>query len=286
MLDFNQASGSGSVWGTVTDSSTQAPLEGVVVSIGSKTTITDSEGGYFLFEVPSGSQTISGAKTGYSNYSGTVTITADQATEKNFSLTPKSWGAAVKIENDDTGGAFEPQIAVGPGGNATVVWYQYDGTRENIWANRYTAGTGWGAAEKSEKDDTGNAWIPEVAIDSGGNPIAVWQQSDGTRDNIWANRYTAGTGWGAPEKIENDDTGDAWNPVVVFDSNGNAFAVWQQFDGARDNIWANRYTAGTGWGASGKIDSEDLGSAQHPQVAFDPGGNARSEEHTSELQSH
>lgn len=29
------------------------------------------------------------------------------------------------------------EIGVDPNGNAVAVWYQYDGTRNNIWANRY-----------------------------------------------------------------------------------------------------------------------------------------------------
>jgi hypothetical protein len=28
-----------------------------------------------------------------------------------------------------------------------------------------------------------------VAIDGGGNALAVWDQSDGTRANIWSNRF-------------------------------------------------------------------------------------------------
>jgi hypothetical protein len=28
---------------------------------------------------------------------------------------------------------------------------------------------------------------------------------------------------------------------VAFDAAGNAIAVWDQYDGIRDNIWANRF---------------------------------------------
>src|SRR4030067_957017 len=58
----------------------------------------------------------------------------------------KSWGTAALSETDNAGDAGYPQIAVDAGGNAIAVWYQHDGTRWNIWANRYTAGSGWGGA--------------------------------------------------------------------------------------------------------------------------------------------
>lgn len=40
-----------------------------------------------------------------------------------------------------------------------------------------------------ETDDTGDAQFPQIAMDSSGNALAVWHQSDGTRFNIWANRF-------------------------------------------------------------------------------------------------
>jgi hypothetical protein len=69
------------------------------------------------------------------------------------------------------------------------VWHQSDGTRYNIWANRYIPGTGWDTAGLIETDNAGSALYPQIAFDTSGNAIAVWSQSDGTRDNIWADRY-------------------------------------------------------------------------------------------------
>jgi hypothetical protein len=87
--------------------------------------------------------------------------------------------------------AAEQQAALDPGGNGIAVWYQRDGARYDIWANRYTAGSDWGTAEKIETDDTGSAGDPQIALDLDGNGITVWRQSDGTgaRTDIWANRF-------------------------------------------------------------------------------------------------
>ena len=184
------------------------------------------------------------------------------------------WGTAELIETDDAGGATRADVAVDAAGNAVAVWYQSDGTRYNIWANRYVAGTGWGTAELIETDDTDNANAPKVEMDGAGNAIAVWYQWDGTRYNIWANRYVAGTGWGTTQLIESDNAGGVGPPHVAMDPSGNAVAVWQQDDGTRYNIWANRYATGTGWGPAELVETNDTGAAQYPHVAVDAAGNA------------
>ena len=183
------------------------------------------------------------------------------------------WGTAELIETDSAGDALLPQVAVDGSGNVVAIWYQDDGTRFNIWSNRYVAGTGWGVAELIETDNAGHALYPQVAVDVSGNAVAVWHQYDGTTYNIWSNRYVAGTGWGMAELIETDNAGHAYYPQVAADASGNAVAVWEQHDGTRNNIWSNRYVAGTGWGTAELIETNE-DSAEHPQVAVDPSGNA------------
>ncbi len=183
------------------------------------------------------------------------------------------WGAPVRIDADQNGSAHKPQIAIDANGNALAVWSQSDGTRTNVWANRYTAGTGWGTAALIETDNGGNASVPQIAIGAGGHALAVWMHSDGMRDNIWANRYTAGTGWGTAGPIETGD-GRAADPRIAIDGNGNALAVWLQHDGTRYSIFANRYAEGTGWGTAALIETGNAGNASEPQIAIDASGNA------------
>jgi len=97
-------------------------------------------------------------------------------------------GGATLIETDNAGGANSPQIAMDATGNAIAVWNQFDGARYNVWANRYTTGSGWGAATLIETDNAGSVSSPQIAMDANGNAVAVWYQFDGTRYNVWANR--------------------------------------------------------------------------------------------------
>ena len=194
----------------------------------------------------------------------------------SFTAATNSWGTATLIETDNAGNAGSPQLAYDASGNALAVWEQFDGTRDNIYANRFTAATNsWGIAGLIETD-LGNAFDPQIAIDASGNALAVWSQFDGTRHNIYANRFAAATGsWGTSALIETNNAGSASRPQIAVNASGDALAVWHQFDGTRINIWANRFTAATSsWGTAALIETENLGSAGDPQIAFDGSGNA------------
>ena len=107
-----------------------------------------------------------------------------------FRSATSSWGTAALIETDNFGDAFSPQIAFDAGGNALAVWQQFDGTRFNIWVNRFTAATSsWGIAALIETDNLGDAASPQIAFDASGNALAVWERTDGTRISIWANSF-------------------------------------------------------------------------------------------------
>ena len=96
---------------------------------------------------------------------------------------------------------------------------------------------GWGKAELIGMDGGGLSAKPHIAVDASGNAIAVWLQDDGTREDIWANRYVAGTGWGAAELIE-VDAGLVLDPQIAVDASGNAIAVWPQITGTGYSIFA------------------------------------------------
>ena len=107
---------------------------------------------------------------------------------------------------------------------------------------------GWKAPELIESGN-GAASCVNIAMDSAGNAIAAWSQSDGTTRNIYANWYDVGTGtWGTEELLEESIYGDVdlttidGDPIqVVIDANKRALVVWGQSDGS-NNIYATPAT--------------------------------------------
>jgi hypothetical protein len=187
------------------------------------------------------------------------------------------WGTAELIEINDVGDAADSQVAIDSSGHAIAVWRQFDGSVYNIWANRFN-GIIWGTAQLIENDDVGNAYFPQVGVDSSGNAIVVWQQTvitstAGAYVPAWANRFN-GSSWGTPELIGiGTYEGNAEFSQVSVNSSGHAIAVWQQWDGTAVSIYANRFD-GTSWGTAELIETNDNGRTRNAQVAVDGSGNA------------
>lgn len=83
----------------------------------------------------------------------------------------------------------------------------------------------WQLADRIEADSEQEADDQQVAMDAVGNAKVVWEQSDGTHTNVWANRYTPGAGWGAPEPIEASGS-EAFNPQAAVGRGGHVMVVW------------------------------------------------------------
>jgi hypothetical protein len=185
------------------------------------------------------------------------------------------WGTAELIETNDDD-ALEAQVGIDGNGHAIAVWRQSDGSGGNvkdIWTNRFDD-NGWGDVEQIETG-TGQARGPQVGVNSSGDAIAVWRQSDGGFVSVWANRFS-GTSWGTAELIETS-TFNVSDPQVSLDSSGNAIAVWSQFNGSVVDIYSNRFdvnrSGGAGWGTAELIETGTGGSAVLPQIALNSSGN-------------
>lgn len=213
-----------------------------------------------------------------------------------------SWSVPSLIENDDTGNATQAVSAVDAGGNVFAVWQQNDGTRDNILANRYTPGAGWGTAAPLEQAATAAA-TPSVAAGADGAAFAVWTQAStmyGARysGGAWGQPTSAGSGSGrvrvamhtdgsviavwpnGSDVLANRNTG-AWGTAAPIDGldgtalqafalampEGRAMALWTQ----SGDLWQCRYDPAQGWGAAFRIETAG-GSAQYPTLAFAPDG--------------
>jgi hypothetical protein len=172
---------------------------------------------------------------------------------------------------------MDPQIKFDTNGNAIAVWARSDSTTtSHVWSNRYSAGSGWGAAARID-DDAVAASTAQIAFDTSGNAIAVWDQSDSAGSfHIWAKRYTAAaSAWGTARMIPDTDTVQAFDAQIGIDTAGNALAVWAKSDGLQreTEIWASRYTANGDWGMAVRV-SDPLADVGTPQVALDANGDA------------
>jgi hypothetical protein len=78
----------GSISGTVNDADSSAAVVGASVTVGTYSTTTASDGTYTLTNVEQGTYAMTVSKTGYEDWSGSVSVTAGSTTTKNVALSP------------------------------------------------------------------------------------------------------------------------------------------------------------------------------------------------------
>lgn len=86
-----------------------------------------------------------------------------------------------------------PGLGISNNGQALMIWSQTFGgplDTGRAWSRHFTPTAGWDAPTIiSPAAASGHVNSPDIKISPRGEGVAVWAQSDGTRRNIWANRY-------------------------------------------------------------------------------------------------
>lgn len=180
----------------------------------------------------------------------------------------ESWGLAQLVETE----AVHPspvRFALAPDGNGLSVWGAPYGSRHELFANRFTADDGWGVATVLLREMAKGAHSPQIAMDTEGNAVLAWLQSDGTWIDVWARRFESGR-WRAAALLETG-TSDAQGLRLAVSPGGDAMAVWRQGDGSALRVYASRLEGSSGaWGDPGLLDT----GGAIPQIVLDPAGNA------------
>lgn len=189
------------------------------------------------------------------------------------------WSAPQRLEAN-SGSVRDIRVAIDKNsGRAVVAWTQLSSPGAyDLWALQVDPSTGWGTPALLETG-SGTVGFASTGIDANGNAVAVWSQiGPATRFSIYANRYTAGGGWGTAALIETDEvvgTVDG-DPAVVVAGSGEALAVWKRSTGISSSLWTNSANAGGTWGAAAEL-VPDAGTSQSigaHDLAIDAGGNA------------
>ena len=183
------------------------------------------------------------------------------------------WGNISLLETKNSDAEY-PHISINDNGEIAAIWAQKKSSGGyDIYANYFTPGNGWSGAILLETAN-GNAIQPTISIDNNGNAIALWRQYDSSGAfRIYSSRYTANSGWSNASLLQTG-TGNAGDPQIAFDNNGNAIALWFQKDSSGyDSIYANRYSINSGWSGAAVIETKNS-NAHFPHLAFDKYGNA------------
>ncbi|HEX8714184.1 MAG TPA: PKD domain-containing protein [Solirubrobacteraceae bacterium] len=186
-----------------------------------------------------------------------------------------TWLAPSKLSA--TGANAEgPQLSVDEQGDALAVWQRFNGAANVVEAASRPAASGSWQAPVAISSAKAEASLPQVALDSHGDAVAVWLSLHGGEYAIEAStRSGLGGPWQSPVTLQ---TLGALIPMearpdLAVDSRGDAVAVWRRLEGAETIVEAASMQAGGSWQPPETISkkAEDL----HPaEVAIDDAGDA------------
>lgn len=189
-----------------------------------------------------------------------------------------TWSAQQRLDSDSIGEPTDiPQLAMNAAGVAFVLWpapSAVPGTY-SLWASRLPAGAAWDIPVLVDAAVSGP---PEhrIAVDASGNAAAVFKKTNNASfPSIWSSRFDAlGAAWGMSVAVSINNVNRSTSPQIAFDANGQAVAVWVQFDGTQELILSRRHTAAGGWGTPQQIATGSINRLSQPALAVNAGGTA------------
>ncbi len=176
-----------------------------------------------------------------------------------------SWSPAEQRSSSNTMTWYDrkPRIASNMNGVSFAVWRTGNSGYSYIYADRFESDA-W-ADNDILISDSGYILpnYPQIAVDTAGNAIAVWEQSG----NIYANLFKAGStwpGWESPIQLTDESGNNV--PQVAIDGRGNAIVVWlKEIESGNYQAYSRRFQAGSEWSAS-EFSTQEPISAEHVKL--------------------
>ena len=175
------------------------------------------------------------------------------------------WNTPVVVSNND-GNADNPKVILKNSGDGSIIWNHRDLStgRGRLFSVELRNGL-WSAPKLISVSGGNVSPLYDIAMDSEGNIIAVWQQSS----DIFKNEFREGS-WLTPVQLNPIGVWASGGRVAMSD-NGSATIVWQQLDSVI-NIVASIYDNGS-WSSSITV-SDGQYQSRGATVEMDGYGNA------------
>lgn len=195
-----------------------------------------------------------------------------------FDFNGDSLSSIVRVNEDTlTEHQYDSKVAVDVNGNVMIVWEDNrSGTNSDIYGQLFDISGSPIDTNFIINDDLGTEekFNPDVATDSSGNFVVVWQDSRDGDANIYGQLFdTLGLKTGVNFLI-NDD-GESYNqssPSCSKDDEGNFVVVWSDYRNGNADIYAQLFKPSgdtVGFGGNFRIDG-DLGTSNqtNPDVSM------------------
>ena len=199
-----------------------------------------------------------------------------------FDSSGSSLGSDSRVNSSSSNNSKDPSIACDAAGNFTVVWMDEnaDGDEFGIYRRRIdNSGSNLESSTLVNATATGFQGMPDIAMDSSGNHVIVWQSADQDGDGmgIYAQIYdNTGSVTVSEFQVNTTTSGNQQEPAVGMDDNGNFVVAWASYnqDGDEYGIYARVYnSSGTAQTSEFLVNSTTSNSQNFPSVAVNREGN-------------
>jgi hypothetical protein len=175
------------------------------------------------------------------------------------------------------------QLATSSAGNFLVAWqdgppYDHPESAQILIAHFTSRTRTWSTAQALVPSRAQNIQFQRVGSDADGHALLLWTESVGMRTALKALRVDdAGAACSATQVIDTAVGGGAARADLGVDPQGQAIAIWQQFeggradDGSRSNIATNRFDGATGAWAGAVLAETQPGNAISPHASASGG---------------
>lgn len=234
---------------------------------------------------PTGSSTIGGPDVAMRPsggfivvYSGGLGIYA-----RRFDPTGSPLGGEIEVATADS--PDRARVAAAGNGEFVVVWFANQTDERNVFARRFSAngvalGPAFRATEMATGDQGDQEW-PDVAMDSDGDFVVVWQSFLPTDYNVYARRFSSD---GTPltgDLLVNEVTACSQSfPSVASDADGDFVVAWHDRRGLCGlgstgiDIWARAFSStGVPLGGEHQVSSEPGNDDYLTEVSMDSDGD-------------
>ena len=180
------------------------------------------------------------------------------------------WPAATSLSGAGQD-AWGPQVAAGPDGAVTAVWYRRDGRNSRVQVATLAPNEYWSPPTDLSLPGE-DASDPQVAMGARGTAVVVWRGWDGSHYRVQASSRGENGKWSTPTSLSKPSE-DAWDPQVAMGPHGMAVVAWRRSDGASHQVQASTRVAYGPWSLPVMLSTVG-GEAWDPRVAVGLDGTA------------
>lgn len=180
----------------------------------------------------------------------------------------------VAVDSTQTQDQANPDVAMYDNGDFVVAWEYYaTSTDTDIRERAFSANGTPKYSSKSVAVTTDYEHNPRIAAQAGKGFAVAWVRHEGSVDDVYARSFNeSGTAVSAVGKISPSLSGNAENPAVDMNAQGDFVVAWTQVASASGNTFVRRFTFnGSEIGSRLDVENSSLIDTRRAAVGLDDG---------------